>query len=222
MLDRLRHTEFRSLLGPRRSQCALAAARRLLRVSCPFHGRGRQSNDPDPQLRRRYDTPETVVDSGPPPTSADPNPVFVFSSPDAASYECQLDGGGYSPCSSPKSYSGVSEGPHTFEVRGVDSAGNRDSSSATASFVVKQDPPPEPEQGETTNLDPIEGEVTVDIPGDGLGPIPIQHAVQVPVGTIVDTRNGRVALTSDAKGRDTRTRRVLRRRLPDPPGGTRR
>jgi hypothetical protein len=67
--------------------------------------------------------PETNITVGPGETTAD-TAAFVFSSNDADSFECRLDGGPWEPCESPKSYSGVTVGAHTFEVRGSDPAGN--------------------------------------------------------------------------------------------------
>jgi len=40
------------------------------------------------------------------------------------SFECRIDEGSWSSCSSPKSYSGLGEGSRTFEVRQIDRAGN--------------------------------------------------------------------------------------------------
>ena len=56
--------------------------------------------------------------------------------------------------------------------------------------------PPDPVLGVSVNLRPISGTVTVDIPGDDQGFIPIEAAVQVPVGSKVNTRQGRVLLSS--------------------------
>src|SRR5205085_1825342 len=38
-------------------------------------------------------------------------------------FKCQLDGGGFSACTSPKAYSSVSEGSHTFQVEAVSGDG---------------------------------------------------------------------------------------------------
>lgn len=52
---------------------------------------------------------------------------FVFAGSDAggvASVQCQLDGAGFAPCSSPAHFSSLADGAHTFEVRAIDGAGN--------------------------------------------------------------------------------------------------
>lgn len=52
-----------------------------------------------------------------------------------------MDSGGYSGCSSPKSYSNLGSGSHTFQVRATDSAGNTDPSPASYSWTVDSTPP---------------------------------------------------------------------------------
>lgn len=47
---------------------------------------------------------------------------FADRDPAATTYECQLDGGGWSACTSPASYSGLAEVDHKFEVRSVATA----------------------------------------------------------------------------------------------------
>lgn len=55
-------------------------------------------------------------------------------------YECRLDSGSYSNCSTPKSYSALSEGPHTFYVRAIDTAGNT-SPVESVSWIIDLTPP---------------------------------------------------------------------------------
>ncbi|MEK6273076.1 MAG: hypothetical protein AABM42_10585 [Actinomycetota bacterium] len=58
------------------------------------------------------------ITSGPSETEASSDAAFTFASSDgAASFECSLDAGAYEPCASPKSYSGLEDGPHYFAVR---------------------------------------------------------------------------------------------------------
>ena len=52
-----------------------------------------------------------------------------------ADFECQLDDGGYSACSSPITYSGLSEKTHTFTVKAIDAAGE-ESVPASYSWVI--------------------------------------------------------------------------------------
>ncbi|MBW7882750.1 MAG: Ig-like domain-containing protein, partial [Caldilineaceae bacterium] len=57
------------------------------------------------------------------------NPTFsraaAFGFTGANSYECSLDGVAYAACGSPQTYSGLSDGLHTFLVRGLDGSGNK-------------------------------------------------------------------------------------------------
>ena len=61
-------------------------------------------------------------------------------------YECDVDGGGFAPCTSPDGLSGVSEGAHTWSVRLVDTAGNA-GPAATRSWTVYLTPPGAPAGG---------------------------------------------------------------------------
>ena len=86
-----------------------------------------------------------TVDNTPPNTSitsqpADPTNAtgasFAFSSEAGASYEVRLDGGAWSASASPKTYSGLTEGSHTFQVRATDLAGNVDATPAAFTWTV--------------------------------------------------------------------------------------
>ena len=74
-----------------------------------------------------YDTtpPDTNLDSKPTSPSNDPTAEFGFTSTETPStFECQLDDGLWVGCESPQTYTGLSDGNHTFKVRATDAAGN--------------------------------------------------------------------------------------------------
>jgi hypothetical protein len=86
--------------------------------------------------------PDTTIDSGPSGTITVAEATFTFSSEAGATFECRLDGAAYSACTSPKSYTNLSNGSHTFDVRATDGAGNVDASAASRTFTVDVPPPP--------------------------------------------------------------------------------
>ncbi|UYL09303.1 Ig-like domain-containing protein [Bdellovibrio sp. SKB1291214] len=75
-------------------------------------------------------TPPTVtITSKPAAMTNSMTGTFAFVGTDTggasiSGYECELDGGGYSACTTGKSYSSLADGSHTFKVRATDSAGN--------------------------------------------------------------------------------------------------
>ncbi|MFI5026678.1 MAG: hypothetical protein ACHQCI_08020 [Solirubrobacterales bacterium] len=101
--------------------------------------------DPDPASRSfTVDTtpPDTTISGGPSGATNNPNPSFTFTSPDpGAGFRCSLDGAGYAPCSSPQSYSSLSDRAHTFRVEAIDAATNPDPTPASAAFTVDTAPP---------------------------------------------------------------------------------
>ncbi len=95
--------------------------------------------------------PETNIDSGPAGMTSTTSASFVFSSSDAgASFACALDGAAFAACSSPKTYSGLALGSHTFEVRARDLVGNLDPTPAARSWSIEADTA----APETTTLPP--------------------------------------------------------------------
>ena len=58
-------------------------------------------------------------------------------------YRCSLDGAPYAACTSPAARTGLADGPHTFAVRGINSAG-AGGPATTASWTVDTAPPAAP------------------------------------------------------------------------------
>jgi len=81
--------------------------------------------------------PNTIIDSGPAGAIHDPTPRFTFHSTEAGStFQCKVDAHGFAACGSPRTLAYLTDGPHTFQVRAKDLAGNIDPSPASRSFSV--------------------------------------------------------------------------------------
>lgn len=82
--------------------------------------------------------PDTAIDAAPASPSSDAAPVIRFSASERASFACQLDGGGFAPCASPVTLTGLRPGSHTFQVRAVDEAGNADPTPAAVTWLFQR------------------------------------------------------------------------------------
>ncbi len=90
----------------------------------------------------------TIPDSIPPNTILNTKPAnpsndstFTFSSDDQfARFECKIDSGAWTACTSPKTYT-LTDGAHTFSVRAVDPAGNIDSTPESYTWTLDITPP---------------------------------------------------------------------------------
>jgi hypothetical protein len=81
--------------------------------------------------------PGAAITSGPSGSTSSTTASFAFGSSDPSSvFECSLDSGSWESCTSPKEYSGLSAGSHTFSVRATDAAGNTDPSPASESWTI--------------------------------------------------------------------------------------
>ena len=85
--------------------------------------------------------PETAITSAPSNSVASTTALFEFQADQPGRFECSLNGGPFAPCDSPKSYAGLSEGIHAFEVRAIDAGGQVDASPATRVWRVDTTPP---------------------------------------------------------------------------------
>ncbi len=69
--------------------------------------------------------------------------VFSFSADEAATFSCSIDGGAWTSCASPTTYSDLGAGWHVFAVYATDEAGNVDATPAETSWQVKGGGPKE-------------------------------------------------------------------------------
>jgi hypothetical protein len=81
--------------------------------------------------------PETTITASPANPTVSTSASFSFSSNESGStFQCRIDGGSYASCTSPKTYSSLAVGSHTFDVRATDQAGNVDSTPATRTWQI--------------------------------------------------------------------------------------
>ncbi len=86
--------------------------------------------------------PNTAIDDKPALRSNSSSAEFTYEAPTATSYECKLDVAVFSACPNggPKEYTGLADGSHTFQVRGVNASGP-DPTPASYSWTVDTAPP---------------------------------------------------------------------------------
>jgi hypothetical protein len=80
--------------------------------------------------------PDTTITGSPSNPSNSSSASFTFTSTEAGSFQCQLDGAGFVSCSSPQNYNNLSNSSHTFQVRAVDATGNIDPTPATYTWTI--------------------------------------------------------------------------------------
>src|SRR5439155_917961 len=86
---------------------------------------------------RLYVTTNGNITGGPSGLVATSSASFAFSSNETgSSFDCSLDGAPFAACASPASYTGLAQGPHTFEVRAIDAVGNIDPTPAGVAWTI--------------------------------------------------------------------------------------
>jgi hypothetical protein len=86
-------------------------------------------------------SPDTTITSNPPNPSNSSSATFTFTGSDTggsglAGFQCQLDGAGFTTCTSPHNYNGLGDGSHTFQVRALDGFGNTDPTPAGYAWSI--------------------------------------------------------------------------------------
>ncbi len=91
----------------------------------------------DPYFSVLAPPPDTTITVGPSGKITTATARFAFVSSEAgSSFQCRLDSASWGRCSSPKSYSHLSQGAHSFHVRARDRGGKTDPSPAHRGFGV--------------------------------------------------------------------------------------
>ena len=85
--------------------------------------------------------PETTLGDTPGGSTGAKASIGFSAGEPGSTFECALDGAGFAPCVSPKSYDDLGDGSHSFAVRAVDAAGNVDASPATFAWTADGTPP---------------------------------------------------------------------------------
>ena len=80
--------------------------------------------------------PVTSITDGPADPTNQTSATFVFAAEGAASYQCRLDSGAWTGCTSPQAYTGLADGPRSFAVRATDAAGNTEEPPATFDWTI--------------------------------------------------------------------------------------
>jgi hypothetical protein len=158
----------------------------------------------------------TRITSGPSGTVATDTVTFTFVSPEDGGFQCRLDGSDWSSCSSPTTYEGLADGAYVFAVRALNKAGHPDPTPSARSFTIEtaepepeppaivppvppaiviDSGPPKPVAGQSFNVEPTEGTVELKCPGEDQSSR-LTSFRQVPMGCLVNTRNGVIGLTS--------------------------
>ena len=73
-----------------------------------------------------YDStaPTTTITGGPSGTTTATTASLTFTASETATFECNLDGTGWTACTSPADYTALADGAHTVQIRATDAAGN--------------------------------------------------------------------------------------------------
>lgn len=82
--------------------------------------------------------PDTTIETHPADPTTSTSATFTFSASQGnCTFECSLNSSGFASCTSPKTYNGLGEGSHTFQVRARNQAGMTDPTPASFSWTIQ-------------------------------------------------------------------------------------
>ncbi len=101
----------------------------------------RDRNENSESIRSRTYTidtiaPNTTITSNPDTLINTNSATFSFSASETSTFQCKIDEEAYATCTSPKNYTSLTEGEHTFSVKATDTATNIDATPASYTFTV--------------------------------------------------------------------------------------
>ena len=138
----------RQLLNLHQPRRLLRIGRRIRTPSRCGHATPSETPARRPATPGRYTAPPTAapsIDTKPSDPSNNAQPSLSFSDSDSSvSFQCSLDGAGYSACTSPFATGPLADGSHTFAVRGRQLARQRASDATHYTWTVDTTPPPAP------------------------------------------------------------------------------
>ncbi|MFN8162361.1 MAG: hypothetical protein U0R26_00710 [Solirubrobacterales bacterium] len=118
-----------SFLAPQQAQSTLSVHTTVPRCTSQAVAWSASTPTPPPT------PPQRTISSRPSGKTGSRKATFRFRSGEAGStFQCELDAKPWGGCKSPKKYSGLANGKHTFRVKARDSAGNVDPSAAKRSW----------------------------------------------------------------------------------------
>ena len=145
--------------------------------------------------------PDTAIQVAPPSRAGSRTASFEFTATKVGTqFQCRLDGGDFSPCTSPQEFGNLPEGSHTFEVRAFDSKGNVDGSPAVYTWTVDVTAPAPRIAAASGSTPHVQGNAGTASGDDGAVTVDLfsgSAASGAPVQSVVASRDGSGSFSAD-------------------------